>query len=349
MISVAENANKPFVTVVVPVRNEAEHIEQCVRSVLESDYPTDRLEVLVVDGMSDDSTLEIVRRMAAEDDRLRLLENPARVVPHAMNLGIRESCGEIVCRVDGHATVAKDFITRGVRALREHPEAWCVGGAIETVSTNFTGRAISAAMSTPVGVGNARFRLGNYTGYVDTVAFGCYWRWVFDRIGMFDEELVCNEDDDFNQRLIEAGGKIWMDSRIRSSYYSRRSLRKLARQYVQYGFWRIRTIQKHGRPATLRQIAPMVFVCLWIVLVVGTVFWWPLRYALAGYAALYGLGLLFGVLDVARKTGLRYALAAPLAVMAMHFGYGLGSLRGLVRFVILRRGPPSPETHRLSR
>lgn len=342
-------AEKLMVSVVIPARNEADHIERCVRSVLESEYPADRLEVIVVDGMSEDGTADVVRGIAAEEPRVRLVENPRRVTPVAFNLGIQASSGDVVVIVGGHSAIRPDFLDRSVRALQEHPEAWGVGGSIETVSENYTGRVISGAMSTPVGVGNAMFRLGNYKGYVDTMTFPCYWRWVFETVGMFDEELVRNQDDDFNYRLLQAGGKIWMDSDIRATYYARGSLRKLLRQYFQYGFWRVRTIRKHGRPATLRQIAPMVFVCLWIALAAGAVFWWPLRFALAGYAALYGLGLLFGMLDVARKVGLRYALAAPLALMAMHFGYGLGSLRGLVRFVILRRGAPSADAHRLSR
>jgi len=212
------------------------------------------------------------------------------------------------------------------------------------------GRAISAAMSTPVGVGNARFRLGHYRGYVDTVTFCGYWRWVFDRIGLFDEELVRNQDDDLNQRLIQAGGRIYMDGDIRSFYYSRGSLAKLARQYFQYGFWRIRTVQKHGRPATPRQLAPLVLVLVWIAALAAPLVWAPLVWALAGLAVLYGLGLVAGAADVARKAGLAAALVAPLVFVILHFGYGLGSLKGVVWFVVLRRGPATrAEDHPLSR
>ncbi len=342
-------ADKPSVSVVVPVRNEAKHIEQCVRSVLASDYPADRLEVIVVDGMSDDSTPDIIRRMAEEDDRLRLLENPERIVPHAMNLGIREASGQVVCRLDGHITIPPEYLWRSVRLLQEHPEAWCAGGPIETVGANYMGWVISGAMSTPVGVGNAMFRLGNYEGHVDGVVVACFWRWVFDKVGLFDEELVRNQDDEFNYRLHQAGGKVWMDSRIRATYYGRGSIRKLARQYFQYGFWRIRTIQKHGRPARLRQVAPMLFVCLTSLLVVGAFVCLPLRWCLAVYAALYGLGLLVGTVDAAWKKGVRFAPAVPLALLTMHFAYGLGSLWGLIWFVVFRRKAPSPETHSLSR
>ena len=340
----------PCVSIILPIRNEADFMERCLDSLLASDYPTDRIEILVVDGMSHDGTREIVQRRAADQTRIRLFDNPAGIVPHAMNRGIREAHGEIVIRVDGHATVAPDFIRRNVEELRARPEVWCVGGPVETVNTTCVGCAIAGAMSSPIGVGNALFRLGNFEGYVDTLAFGAYWRWVFERIGLFDEELVRNQDDELNLRVILAGGKIYMTPRIRSAYFPRTSLGKLARQYFQYGFWRIRTIQKHRQPATLRQIVPLAFVLGWVGLLGAALVYHPLVWALAAYAALYGLGLLAGALDVFRRVGWRAALLAPAAFALMHFGYGLGSLKGLVWFVILRRGPATrPEEHALSR
>ena len=335
---VGAEAPLPRVSVVVPARNEAEHIETCVRSILANDYPSGLVEVLVADGMSEDETAKIVWRLAQEDGRVRLIENRRRITPVAFNLGIEAAAGEIIFIVGGHSRVPTDFLSKSVRTLQDHPEAWCVGGAIRTVSSSYVGRAISAAMSTPVGAGNARFRLGNYKGYVDTVTFPCYWRWVFDRIGMFDEELVRNQDDEFNLRLIQAGGKIYMDSDIQSEYYSRGSLRKLARQYFQYGFWRIRTIQKRRQPATLRQVAPLAFVCLWLALVVGTLLWRPLGYGLLGFAGVYLLGLLAGAAAVARKAGLSCAQPAALVFVIVHFCYGLGSVWGVVSFCILRKG-----------
>ncbi len=334
----ARNDTNPLVSVIIPTRNEAGFIERNIRSVLENDYPTEQIEIVVVDGMSDDGTGDIVTRLAERDDRIRLIENPRRITPVAFNLGINASMGEIIFIIGGHSSVPKDFIRKSVQTLLEHPEAWCVGGAIETINDNYIGGVISAAMSTPVGVGNARFRLGNYQGYVDTVTFPCYWRWVFDKIGMFDEQLVRNQDDDFNLRLILAGGKIYMDSNIRSNYYARGSLRKLAKQYFQYGFWRIRTIQKHSRPATLRQLAPLVLVCIWLALIIGTLICRPIGYGLLGFAWLYLLGLLVGTLDVARKAGWRYAPLAPAVFAILHFCYGLGGLKGIWSFCILHRG-----------
>jgi len=330
----------PVVSVVLPIRNEAHFIERCLRSLLANEYAHDRTELIVVDGMSDDGTAEIVERLAVKESRIRVLNNRARTVPHGMNRGIRAARGEVIIRVDGHAAVPADFISQNVRALREHPDAWCVGGPMETINTTWIGRAIAGAMASPVGVGNARFRLGNHEGCVDTLAFGAYRRWVFDRIGLFDEELVRNQDDELNMRVIEGGGQIYMTQKVHSQYFPRTSLRKLARQYYQYGFWRIRTIQKHGRPATLRQLAPLVFVVLWFVWAIAGLAYGPLWWLLAAYTAVYVLGLALGALDVLQRCGLREALLAPLVFAILHFAYGLGSLKGLGWFVLVRRGLP---------
>ena len=336
----------PFVTVVVPIRNEAGHIARCLRSILVSDYPQDRLEVIVVDGLSDDGTRQIIQELMLEDTRLRMLDNPERIVPHAMNRSISAARGDVIIRVDGHADVAEDFVSNSVNVLQSRPDCWCAGGSIETVSHTKIGQIIAACMSTRVGVGNAHFRLRDYEGYVDTIAFGAYWRWVFDRIGMFDEELVRNQDDELNARLIMHGGRIYMSSSIRCRYYPRTSLRKLWKQYFQYGFWRIRTIQKLGRPATMRQLAPMLFVFALISLCLLAVGWPVARIALVAYVSLYAAGLVLGAVQVGRRTGVQGFLLAPIVFLILHLGYGLGSLWGIVRLVLLKRGRISQEMSR---
>ena len=351
MSSASSQASEtPLVSIVLPVRNEADFLERCLQSVLQNDYPADRMEVLVVDGMSDDGTREIVQSLAAEDNRVRLLDNPQGIVPYAMNKGIREASGDIIIRVDGHATISLDYIATAVATLQAHPEAWCVGGPTETISTTLVGQAIAGAMTSPVGAGDAAYRLSTTEEYVDTLLYGAYRRWVFDKIGLFDEELVRNQDDELNLRLHLAGGKILLTPRLSSRYYSRSSLRKLAKQYYQYGFWRIRTIQKHRRPAVLRQMAPLVFVLAWIILIAGSLLWHPLLWCLAAFAAVYLLGVLIGTLDVARRCGIAKAMLAPAIFPILHFAYGFGSLKGVIWFLLLRRGLSGrPEDHPLSR
>ncbi|UCC98175.1 MAG: glycosyltransferase family 2 protein [Phycisphaerales bacterium] len=344
------NADAPFVSIIMPIRNEADFIERAITSISENDYPSEKMEILIVDGMSDDGTREIVEKLSQADRRIRILDNPKRIVPTAMNIGLKAARGDFFTRIDGHAEVPKDFIVKSIRCLREHPDAWIAGGHINTVADSYTGRAIASAMCSPFGVGNSRFRLGDYEGWVDTLAFGTHHKWVVDRVGCFDEELVRNQDDEFNLRVILAGGKIWMSKTIQSTYFSRASLRGLWRQYFQYGFWRIRTLQKHRRPASIRQLIPLIFVSSLLFLGLAGLFWRPSRVLFAVEVILYVVGLVIGALDVGRRSGWQYAPAAPLIFALLHFGYGLGCLWGAVRFSALAgRGARTPEETQMSR
>lgn len=345
-----EQSNLPFVSIIMPIRNEADHIEKAIKSILANDYPSDKIEILVVDGMSDDGTREIVKCLATEYSRVKLLDNPFHIVPYAMNKGIDRSRGDIIIRVDGHASVAPDFVSQSIQVLNEHPDVWCAGGVMKTIGTTYQGRVIAAAMSSPFGVGGGNFRLGNIEGYTDAVIFGAHRRWVFDKVGMFDEELVRNQDDEFIQRMVEAGAKQYMSPKIRSTYYSRSSLKKLWRQYFQYGFWRIRTIQKRKAPAYPRQLIPLAFVLGWIVLILGTCLYKPVSWLLAGFAGLYTALLIIGAVHSAYRSGYKEAFLVPIVFIIMHFAYGLGSLTGIWSWVILRgKFVGTGVAHKLSR
>ncbi len=325
----------PFVSIIMPIRNEANFIQRAIRSILNNDYPADKMEVIVADGCSDDGTWEIVDKMSVADPRVIPIENKGRIVSTGLNAGLKVSRGQIFIRIDGHAEIPRDFIKKSVTCLAQHPDAWVVGGYWNTVSSGYVGKVIAAATQSPAGVGNARHRLGNFDGWADTVAYGAHHKWILEKVGDFDEELVRNQDDEFNMRIRLAGGKIWISSDIVSTYYSRSSMKKLWRQFFQYGFWRIRTLQKHGKPAAFRQIIPLLFVCSLVVLalagLVSEIFWW----ILAGTLGLYALGLLYGTIHVGKQAGWRYSLLAPLVFAILHFAYGLGSLWGIVRFVVL--------------
>jgi len=340
----------PFVSVIMPIRNEAVYIERAIRSILHQDYPVQKMEILVVDGMSDDGTRQIVEKLSQKDHRIKMLDNPRRIVPTALNIGLAAAQGDLFIRVDGHAEIARDFVRESIKCLCEHPEAWIVGGYIETVANNYIGHVIASAMRSPIGVGNSRFRLGNYEGWVDTLAFGTHHKWVVDKIGYFDEELVRNQDDEFNLRIILAGGKIWMSKSIKSKYFSRGSLRKLWRQYFQYGFWRIRTLQKHKRPATLRQLVPLLFVLSLLLWGLAGLLWRPFWILLEIEAAIYVIGLFAGAAVLGRKSGWQYAPLAPVVFAILHFGYGLGSLWGVIRFLVLKgRNVKKPQDVQISR
>jgi hypothetical protein len=221
---------------------------------------------------------------------------------------------------------------------------------METIGTTYMGKVVAAAMSSPIGVGPTNCRVGGQPeGFSDDVAFPACRRWVYYRIGMYDEQLVRHQDDDFLYRLKVAGGLQYLNPRVKSRYFCRASFGKLARQYYHYGFWRIRTLQKHKRPARLRQIAPILFILCWIVLIAAGLLWRPALWALAGFAVLYVAGLAAGAVKAARAHG-RAAAMLPLACALMHFGYGLGSLKGVWSWCILKgKYVPRPEDHRLSR
>ncbi|MDP3910739.1 MAG: glycosyltransferase family 2 protein, partial [Gemmatimonadales bacterium] len=248
----------PRVTVILPCRNEARYIGPCLDSILSASYAPERLEVLVVDGMSDDGTRAVVAEYAAAHPRIQLLDNPSRIVPTALNVGIRAAAGDVIARMDAHVVYPPEYLPRLVAALEESG-ADNVGGCIITLPADGTAvaQAIAIALGHPFGVGNSHFRIGARAArLVDTVPFGCYRRDVFARIGEFDEELVRNQDDEFNHRLVASGGRVLLLPDVVSYYYARGSFRQVARMFYQYGAFKPLVARKVGRIMTLRQLVP---------------------------------------------------------------------------------------------
>lgn len=326
-----EVAQAPLVSVILPVRNEARHIEATLQAVLQQDYPTECLEALVVDGMSDDGTRAYVAHVAAQDPRVRLLDNPARIVPHALNAGIRAARGAVIVRVDGHTRIAPDYVRQCVTQLT-HSGADNVGGRMEAEGEGLFRQAVAAATSTPFGVGGARFHYSQTEEWVDTVYLGAWPRRVFDAIGLFDEEMVRDQDDEFNYRLLKHGGRILLSPHIRSRYTVRGTPRALWRQYFQYGYWKVRVLQKHPRQMRPRQFAPPAFVGALLTTAVVGLFHRLGRYGLAALGGLYLLANLAATAWTAVRRSGRYVLLLPLVYAILHVGYGLGFLLGLIKF-----------------
>jgi glycosyltransferase involved in cell wall biosynthesis len=325
----------PRLSIILPIRNEAAFIERSLGAVLAQDYPPERLEILVVDGVSDDDTRDIVRQMQASQPNLRLLDNPQRVMPCGMNVGLRAATGDLIALVGGHTVIAPDYVRRCVETL-EKTGADCVGGSIRTVATTPAAQAIALAMSSPFGVGDARFRTTHDRGmWVDTVAFGVYQRSAFDQSGLFDEELVRNQDDEFNYRLRAAGGRIWLDPAIDSTYYARASLRSLWQQYFQYGFWKVRVFQKVPGSAQARHGVPPLFALAVFGGAVVALLLPALRPVYLGGLLLYALLNLGVSAAIAARAGWRHLLRLLLAFATLHLAYGLGFWAGVLRF-----GPP---------
>lgn len=334
----------PMVSVVIPCRNEAISIEGCLRSLASDSYPKNQLEILVVDGESRDGTQEVAERVARQHGFVRLLRNPKCNTATGMNIGIREAKGDIVMVVSAHAEYGEQYISRCIEALRR-VGADCVGGPITTLPGADTpvARAIALAMSSPFGVGTAKFRTSQHHGFVDTVAFGAYRREVFQEVGLFDEKLIRNQDAELNYRILKAGGKIFMDPDIRSAYRARETLAKLWQQYFQYGYWKLRVILKHGRPGSWRQVVPALFASALIGLpAVGIFSSTVLKLWALMVIAYLGFSFSFSVRAV-RNRGWRVSLALPAAFLVLHISYGIGFLWGVLDYAVLRN-PSSART-----
>lgn len=312
------------VTIIMPVRNEAGYIERSVRAVLGQDYPRDLIQVLVVDGMSVDGTRDIVRSLGAE-----LLDNPARIVPTALNLGLRHAVGDIVIRVDGHCEISSTYVRQCVEALAR-TGADCVGGHIVTVGTSLVSRTIALAQSSFFGVGGPAFRTGrSKPSYVDTLAFGAYRREVFQRIGGFDERLVRHQDYEFNLRLRQSGGRIYYDPDIHALYYSRSTFTQLASQYFQYAYWKALVTRVNPAAFRWRHAAPVSLVLLLLILTLVS----PLHIGAYKFCRLAWLLYLSAVfitsLSISYRHGWKHMAGLAFAFLIIHIAWGLGFWFGL--------------------
>jgi glycosyltransferase involved in cell wall biosynthesis len=324
----------PPVTVVLPIRNEARHIAACLGAVLDQDYPADRMEVLVMDGMSDDDTRRIVGAVAARNPRVsvRILDNPGRIVPCAMNRAIEMARGDIIVRIDGHTVIARDYV-RACLATMARTGADCVGGPQIARGTTAFGEAVALATGHPFGVGGSRLHYATEASESDTAYMGTYRREVFGWAGEFDEEMACNEDDEFHYRLRAKGGRVVIDPAIRSTYHvNRTTVRALWRQYYRFGLWKVRVGQKVPRQMRPRHFAPFGLVAS----VVGGALLAPaappIAWAWAAVAGTYAALNLAGSTVIARREGWRHLLRLPLVFCTLHASYGTGFAVGLVRF-----------------
>jgi len=323
-------AKLPTVTVLAPCRNEVNFIEKTLTSILENDYRSDCIEVLVIDGISDDGTREVVKKIAAKDSRVKLLDNPRKIVPSAMNIGIKAARGDYIIRIDCHSSFASDYISKSI-AVSQRTGADNVGGYIETLpgANTPTAKAIATASSCEFGVGNSAFRTGGPEQEVDTVPFGTFRRDLFEKIGLYDERLVRNQDIELNSRIRKNGGRIIISPEIKLSYYNRATYSGLWQQSFNNGLWNPYTIWLVGSGLYLRHFVPMFFVLSIIILAVVSLFFWPTTIVLTA-----GILLYFSVATVfagkASKTSDVSMLKVLWCFFVLHFAYGIGSLWGII-------------------
>jgi len=345
----AENAYEttPTVSIVVPCRNEKDHIESAVESILGQEPPPGGFEIIIADGTSDDGTRSILTRLAEENFQLHIVDNPFGIVSTGLNQAIRTARGKVIVRMDAHTSYARDYVRQCVELLTE-TGADNVGGPWIARGNGRIGQAIAAAFQSPFANGGARGRHPNYSGPVDTVYLGCWRREIFDRIGFFDENFVRNQDDELNLRLRRSGGTIWQSTKIKSWYHPRENLRQLLTQYVQYGYWKACVLQKHTLPASVRHVIPASFLLALMMLSVLSVF---SATGFTAWLALIGLYLAFNLSAsavTAASNGWRLLPLLPAVFAIFHFGYGWGFLKGFADFIILKR-KPAPSCTALTR
>jgi len=318
------------VSIVIPMRNEEAFVGRCLDSVLAQLEGPEEFEVLCIDGASTDRTREIVLDYAGRDPRVKLVDNPAGIVPTGMNKAIDEAAGEVIIRLDCHAEYAGDYIRNCLKVL-QRTGADNVGGYMQTkpAEDSATGRAIAAATSSRFGVGGSAFRTGGGEMEVDTVPFGCFRRDVFERFGRYDERLVRNQDIELNSRIRAGGGRIVISPEIRLTYYNRSTYAGLRQQGFNNGLWNPYTLYLVGGGLRLRHMVPMGFVTSVAVLAVVGFFFRPAWLVLAAELALYLAAGCFFAAKGAREEGVSWPRVLA-AFVQLHVAYGLGSLWGVL-------------------
>ncbi len=322
----------PFVTAMIVVRNEENYIEPALRSFLNQDYPKDRYEILIIDGMSEDHTIdkvkevmEIYRKNGVETE-IRCFENPKKLLAAGWNIGIKKAKGDYVVRIDAHAQADPALIRNCVCILTEKSDVVCVGGRLETEPLTEKGKIIADVLSSPFGVGDSKFRYANKSGYVDTVAYGMYRKEIFEKAGYFNEKFTRNQDNDMHGRIKKCGGKFYLDASIRNIYHSRETVQGMMRQAFGNGKWIIigakKSESKQG--ISLRHLIPLIFLISNILLIISSIFFRGARWAIAAMYLLYiGMAVIFAckktrnILAVLKMCGYYWLL---------HVSYGVGSL-----------------------
>jgi glycosyltransferase involved in cell wall biosynthesis len=337
----------PRVSIVVPCRNEAGHIDAFVRSALAQQLTGgNTLEVVVADGASDDGTRQRLAALAAGEPRLVVIDNPQRITSAALNRAVAAARGDVVVRMDVHTDYAPDYVAQCLRALAETGAA-CVGGAWVPAGQGWPQAAIALAFQSRFGSGGAASRRADFTGEVDTVYLGAWRRDELLRLGGFDEALVRNQDDELALRIRRGGGRVWQSATIRSRYTPRASFAALFRQFWQYGYWKVPVIRKHRLPASPRHLVPFAFVATLGLLAAAGLAWRPAWAAMGVVAVLYAAAALANARALAAGSW-RDTAGIAWAFACMHAGYGLGFGRGLLDFTLLRRAPGDAAT-RLTR
>ena len=329
-----------MISIILPIRNEENHISDVLESIINQNKINYDFEIIVVDGMSTDSTRDIVNEFINKYENVLLIDNPKKIVPVGFNLGLSKAKGSIIIRVDGHTIIDSDYIFNCVSKLNTI-DAANVGGLMNANGEKFIDKIVAIATSSIFGVGNAYFHFSKIDRYVDTVFLGAWKKEIFEKYGGFDEELVRNQDDEFNFRLMQNGEKIWLDTSIRSKYFPRNSIKKLFKQYYQYGFYKIRLLQKRGGFSSIRHIIPGSFVFVLFISIILYVknikiFFIALLGTYTLVNIIFSINSIINYFFMNKKNSIYEIIASlimlPIIYFVLHFSYGLGTLTGIAYF-----------------
>jgi len=329
-------------SVIIPCRNEVNFIEECIEAVYSNELSESfELSVIIVDGLSDDGTRDKINSLKTKFPSLYLVDNTFQLTPYAFNLGIHFKKADYYQIVGARQILDSNYLAKSISVFEEKPDVWCVGGLVNNVYVNQVGEVISKAMSTTFGMGLGNFRTLLESNYTDTVGTPMYPSWVFDKIGYFDEELIRNQDDDYNFRVTKAGGKIWFESGISLKYYVRGNYTGLYKQFFQYGYWKVYVNKKHKQVTTLRQLVPPLFVLY--------LFCIPLSFIINPFlGGIYASGLMFYfilglIFALKNASNFKEFIGVFKTFPILHYSYGLGYLQGIVHFLLLRKKPSNKQ------
>ena len=323
---------KQFVSVIIPVYNEKLHLYECIESIRGQTYPKDLIEVLLIDGLSTDGTRKIINEYGEKYQFIKMLDNPQRIVPCALNIGIKNAKGDIIIRLDAHTYYDKDYILKSVETLNK-VNAANVSGPIVTLPGSDTAlaKAISFASSHIFGVGNSKFRTNTKAQFVDTLAFGAFKKEIFDKLGLFNEKLARNQDIEFNYRIIRSGKKIFLNPEIKSYYYTQSTLKGLCFHSFKNGMWNLFTLAVNMRGLSIRHLIPFLFILsLLICLFLSSI--QPLFFFLfISILFIYSLTCIIVSIKIGIANKYKYFFLIPIVFAMLHFSYGFGYLWGLIK------------------
>ena len=323
--------NNPIISIILPIRNEEDTISLVIDSIISQTKYLDEIEVIIADGLSNDRTKAIIKRYQKDYSFIFIVDNKLKFVSHGFNLALSQARGKFIIRIDGHCEVPPNYLEYCIKLLNI-TDADIVGGAIETVANGTVGKAISCAQSSIFGVGSVEFRdkKNMKSSYVQTLAFGAHKRDVFLQIGGYDEDMICNQDDEFNFRAIQNGKKIWMDAKLKTKYYSRSNFHQLFKQYFNYGFYKVRGIQKRNQIFSLRHLVPSIFI---LSLAIASIFGLLIDNLIVAFLII-GCYIIFNIIFSIISSSKIYLV--PLIFLSfgiLHLAYGFGFYWGLVRFI----------------